>query len=107
MVSRQVLLNAAAVIKAIEETLAAADEEDFISEEAAPPTLADCDLPDHITDPFELIRVLQGDEHVDRLEYEGDIEYIAYAIETRIETELRKRGKQSVDELDTDEEDEQ
>jgi len=107
MVSRQVLLNALTVVQSIEETLALADEEDFKeNDDEEKPTMSDCDLPDHIADPFELLRIVCGDDYVRDIEYVGDIEYIASIIESHVKDELQKLGKQSVDELDDEEDSE-
>jgi hypothetical protein len=98
LVPRQVLLNAIAVVHAIEETLAAADEEDF-PENKTPPTLTDIDLPDSIADPFELARFLHGDDYARRLEYEGDLAYIAELMDGWVREELRRRGLRSAAEF--------
>lgn len=105
MISRQVLLNALTVVQSIEETLAAADETDFKTHDEDPPTISDCDLPDHIVDPFELLRILRGDDYVRNIEYVGDIRYIAEIIDSCVNEELRKLGKHSV--LDLEETDDE
>ena len=106
LIPRQVLLNAIAVVHAIEEALATANEEDF-PDNTAPPTLDDCDLPDNVTDPFELARLLHGDDYARCLEYEGDLAYIAELMDGWVREELRRRGKRSAAEFFDDGSDEE
>ena len=102
MVSRRVLLDALTVVRAIEEAIAI-DEED-INWSDAPVKLSECDLPDHIVDPFELVRMVRGEEYVGSLEYIGDMEYIAEIIEACVQEELQKKGKKSVEDIISDDE---
>jgi hypothetical protein len=96
-ISRRVLLDAIAVVKAIEDAIAAFREDAFPP--SVVPTLSDCEFPDHIPDPFELLRILHGNEYVSELEYIDDIEYIAEVIDSYIHNELRKRGHKRIAEF--------
>lgn len=96
IISKQVLLNALTVIRAIEETISIHD--DMLEYDGtSPPTISECDLPDHVLDPFELIRVVHGDEYTRNIEYEGDIQHIADVLESCLESSLRKQGQSTAD----------
>jgi len=56
-VSDSVLIRALATIKILEETIALHDPYNSI-EDQGPPSFTDCEFPDYIEDPFELIRVM-------------------------------------------------
>ena len=97
----RLLLNALTVISIIEETIALHDPYNSIEDRGAP-ALEDCDFPDYIEDPLELLRVLQGDEHARRLEYEGDLQFLAETMQSCVDSELRKQGRVAFDLQDED-----
>lgn len=92
----QLLLNALTVIQAIEETIALYDPYNSI-EDRGEPTLSDCDLPDCIEDPFELIRIALGNDYAKRVEYDGSLQYIAETLQSCVDAELRKQGRSAFD----------
>jgi hypothetical protein len=93
MVSRNLLLSAHIVVQTIESTLAELDPynhqypdpEDYRS-------LRDCEFPDEIDDPLELVRVVHGEEFAKQLEYEDNLEHIAYVLTDCIQRELTSKG---------------
>ena len=96
--SRHVLARAALVVEAIESALALASEEDpfFPRSPSSPPGLNDCEFPDCIEDPFEIIRHTQeegGDERARHLEYQDDLECILSELESCLSRELRAQKK--------------
>ena len=104
MSDARALRNALTVIRSIEETIASHEESldcFYFGEYAL--TISDCDLPDHIIDPFELIRFTLGNEYADRIEYEGDLRLIANVLESCLEAELKRQGR-SVFDLEAEEE---
>ena len=87
MVSRRVLLRTALAIESIEFALATYADEDFPP--SSPPVLNDCEFPDCVEDPFEIIRQTQGDERARDLEYQDDLECILCELESCLQHELR------------------
>ncbi len=96
LVCDQLLLQALTVIQAIEETVAIHDPYNSIDEPHTP-TLSDCEFPDFIEDPLALIRAAGGNEQASRLEYEGDLQLIAEALQSCVDSELRKQGRSAFD----------
>lgn len=92
----KLLLDALTVIGAIEEAIALHDPYNCI-EDRGVPTLSDCDFPDFIEDPLELIRASLGHEHAERVEYDGDLQYIAETLQSCVDAELRKQGRSAFD----------
>jgi len=93
MVSRNLLLSAYTVIRTIESTLAELDP--FNNQYPDPDdhrSLRDCEFPDEIEDPLELVRALHGEEYAKQLEYEDDLEHIAAILEDCIQRSLASRG---------------
>lgn len=72
----QLIDDSLSVLQIIEEALAANDPYncDFPADAVH---LADCHFPDHIADPFALLRVVLGDDRARQLEYLDDLELIA------------------------------
>ena len=92
--SRHVLARAALVIEAIETALQSYAEDQFPP--SSPPGLNDCEFPDCIEDPFEIIRHTQeegGDERARHLEYQDDLECILSELESCLSRELRAQKK--------------
>ena len=80
----EVLERAEIVSREIEYTLAAFDPlftTDIIPH-STPPTINDCQFEDCIEDPFEIIRYVKGEKAAQRLEYEGDLEFILDEIQS-------------------------
>ena len=92
----QLLLDALTIISALEEAIALHDPYNSI-EDRGTPTLSDCDFPDHIEDPLALIRASLGDEHAERLEFDGDLQYIAETLQSCVDAELRAQGRSAFD----------
>jgi hypothetical protein len=93
----QLIEDSLDVVQAIEEALAANDPyncdtpDDIVR-------LSDCDLPDHIEDPFALLRHLFGNERVREWEYADDLEFLADALRAcvkRVQQEGNAQGGQS------------
>jgi hypothetical protein len=93
MVSRPVLLSASIAIQTIENTLA---ELDPYNHQFPDPddyrSLRDCEFPDDIEDPLELIRILHGDVFTKQLEYEDSLEHIVSVLSDCLQQELARRG---------------
>jgi hypothetical protein len=93
MVSRNLLLSAYTVIQTIESTLA---ELDPYNHQFPDPddyrSLRDCEFPDEIEDPLELVRTLHGEEFAKQLEYEDNLEHIAAVLADCIQQGLSSRG---------------
>jgi len=80
----EVLERAEIISREIEYTLAAFDPSfttDIIPHSTSP-TINDCQFEDCIEDPFEIIRHVKGEEVAQRLEYEGDLEFILDEIQS-------------------------
>lgn len=81
----EVLLHHAEVIcNCMQETLAAYAPENYYDGLITPPdhiSLQDCEFPDFITDPLQIIRHVHGEERAKWLEYEDDLEIIMQEIE--------------------------
>ena len=97
----QLLLHALTVISAIEEAIALHDPYNSIEDRGAP-TLSDCDFPDCIEDPLALIRASLGHERAQRVEYDGDLQYIAETLQSCVDAELEKQER-SVFDLEAEE----
>jgi hypothetical protein len=93
-ISCHVLARTALVIEAIEYVLASAREALFGAEYQIP-TLNECqcEFPDCIKDPFEIIRKTHGDERARDLEYQDDLECILSELESCLLHELRAQEK--------------
>ena len=72
--------RALTVIRAMEEAIALHDPFNSPFEDA-PAQLSDCDLPDDIEDPLELVRAVLGDAKAEWLQYEGDLKHMAYILQ--------------------------
>ncbi len=95
---RRHLQDALIVIRAIEEAIELNDPYNNLEySEDCIPTLSDCDIPDHIEDPFALIRAVLGDEHAERVEYQGDLQLIACTLQRCIESKLGKHPRSIAD----------
>ena len=90
-IPRHVLSRAALVIESIEFTLASHSEDPFPPH--SPPGLNDCEFPDCVEDPFEIIRQTQGDGRARDLEYQDDLECILSELESCLSRELRAQEK--------------
>jgi hypothetical protein len=80
-----ILDNATEIIAAIEYAIQANDPDNnlFFPADAPPPitSLTECEFPDCIDDPLEIVRRVLGDAHADRIAYEDDAEIILAEIE--------------------------
>ena len=82
---RECILDRAEIVsQEIEYTLAAFDPSftTDILPNISIATIDDCQFEDCIEDPFEIIRYVKGEEAAQRLEYEGDIEFILDEIQS-------------------------
>lgn len=96
--NKTALINALTVINAIDEAIELNDP--YNNLDWTPdytPTIEDCELPDSIEDPFELIRLVLGNDQTRNIEYIGDLHLIAYTLQSCIETELKRQGKSTAD----------
>ena len=99
-VKARLICDAITIVKAIEDAIALSDHYNSPFEDG-PVTLADCEFPDDIVDPLELVRLTLGAEYANQLEYDGDLQHIANTIQLCIDGELKRRG-QSVFDLETE-----
>ena len=88
----QVLRRAVVAIESIEFALASHHDDPF-PPNTTPPLLNDCEFPDCIADPLELVRRLQGEERAQILEYQDDLECILCELEACLHQELRAQEK--------------
>ncbi len=91
MISRRVLYLTSLAVKAIEFALASHAEDPFPP--STPPLLNDCDFPDCVEDPLEIVRQTQGDERARWLEYQDDLECILSELDNCLQQELRAQKK--------------
>jgi hypothetical protein len=82
---RECILDRAEIVsQEIEYTLASFDPSfttDILPNQSLA-TIDDCQFEDCIEDPLEIIRHVKGEETAQRLEYEGDLEFILQEIQT-------------------------
>ena len=93
---KELIADSIDVLHAIEAALAANDP--YNNLEYSPDnvvTLEDCEIPDHIEDPFRLLRVVLGDERADALEHTCDLELIAHVLDECIKQEGKAQGAES------------
>jgi hypothetical protein len=88
----RILRRAALVITSIECALASHLDDPFPSSDWKP-RLHDCEFPDCVADPLELLRHVQGEERARTLEYEDDLEFILCELESCLHQQLRKQKK--------------
>ena len=91
MISRRVLYTTSLAIESIEFALASHAEDPFPP--STSPRLNDCDFPDCVEDPLEIVRQTQGDERARWLEYQDDLECILSELENCLQQELRAQKK--------------
>lgn len=96
---RRLLRDALTVIRAIEEAIELHDPYNSLdySQEQYEPTLTDCEIPDHIEDPFALIRQVLGNERAECIEYQGDLQLTAFTLQHCVESELRRHHRSVAD----------
>ena len=80
------------MIESIEFALASHSEDPFPPNDS-PPQLNDCEFPDCVADPLELIRHSLGEERARMLEYQDDLECILCELEDCLQRELRAQEK--------------
>lgn len=91
MLSRSVLIRATLAIESIEFALATRADDPFPP--SSPPVLNDCEFPDCVEDPLEIVRLTQGDARARDLEYRDDLECILSELESCLQHELRAQKK--------------
>ena len=81
----QLLLDQASIVHScIQYTLQANAQENYCDGLIPPPeglSLQDCDIPDSVDDPLQIVRHVRGEARAQWLEYEDDLESIAQEIE--------------------------
>ena len=87
-----VLRRAALTIESIEFALATHLDDPF-PPNTTPPQLNDCEFPDCVADPLELVRHAVGEERARMLEYQDDLECILCELEHCLHQELRAQKK--------------
>ena len=92
MTSIRILNSASLVIHTIEEFLAEQHPYNHDFPEKRTPSIQDCEFPERVEDPFDLIRLLRGDKYVNQLEYEDHLEVILSVLSTCLSEELKRRG---------------
>ena len=91
-----VLDYAVEAIQTIEEFLSYNDPyNQIVFDSSYRPSLRDCEFPDHIGDPLQLLRIDLGDEAAEALEYEDDLEHIAHALRDCVDRQLKKGNSSS------------
>ena len=88
IVSHSIIRRAALAIESIEFALASHSDDPFPPKDL-PLQLNDCEFPDCVTDPFELIRCVQGEERAKDLEYQDDLDYILSELDACLRNQLR------------------
>ncbi len=91
MLPLPVLRHAHHAIEAIEYALALHADDSFFSPDAPPPGLSDCDFPDGVDEPLEIVRLTQGEERARWFEYQDDLECILGVLEHCLNQELLAR----------------
>ncbi len=86
------LRRAALAIEAIESALASHSDDPFPASDWHP-QLNDCEFPDCVADPLELIRHALGEERARMHEYHDDLECILCDLEDCMQRELHAQGK--------------
>jgi hypothetical protein len=105
MLTKSILWTANKSIEAINATLA--DQDPYNHQYPDPSnwcSLRDCEFPDEVEDPLELIRLLRGDTVADQLEYEDNLEHIAHVLNECFKEALLESGFQSNQLSDDDDE---
>lgn len=90
--------EAETIIKIINETQTAHSPENYFDNLIPTPghiSLADCEFPDCIEDPLQIIRHVLGDEQADWLAYEDNLDSIAQQLELCIQR-LQSAGASDV-----------
>jgi hypothetical protein len=82
---RSLLLEQASIVHScIQNALQANEPENYCDGLIPPPeslSLQDCDIPDSVDDPLQIVRHVRGEARAQWLEYEDDLETIAQEIE--------------------------
>ena len=92
------MIAASITIKTIEETLSEIDPYNhFFPDPDDSRSIRDCNFPDEVEDPLELVRVLRGDAFVQRVEYEDDLEHTLHVLSDCFNEELARQGLREYD----------